>query len=348
MEVWARLFARVEICAPIAEWRKRGNQARYAARNVRWAPVRFSNWPGPRRHVLRLGQLPQLRRSLDRLIATTDLLLLRSPSPVALVGRSLARARAAPTITKWAGPARPTAGEWPLMRLERLQVERGAEPVLVYGPTTRSHLIPFIPALMTRDELSRAARAGQGRDWRPPWRLLAIGRLNPEKGFDLMLRGLARLLRSRPDLAWRLELVGDGPQAQGLRNLAERLGLGDRVAFTGAVGFEQARERLARSHVVVMPGTQEGWPKTIAEAWAHGAVPVGAAAGLVPGLLADGAGVPFPSSPRGLADALAGLLADPARMAEIGARGPARCGELSLERFENLLEAVLLERCGLV
>jgi glycosyltransferase involved in cell wall biosynthesis len=279
-------------------------------------------------------------------MATSDFVLLRSPTPMSIVARAMARARGARTITKWAGLLRPFPGESPLTRLERIQVERGGGPALVYGATDRRHLIPFIPALMSSEELGRARTLGGARLWAPPWKILAVGRLSPEKGFDLALRGLAELARARSDLDWELTLVGDGVEARELRRLAERLQIESRVRFAGAVPFEGVQEHFAAAHVVVMPGTKEGWPKTVVEAWAHGAVPVAAAAGLVPEIVAD-AGVAFEPSAAGLASALGELLSDPERMRAAGARGPGLCEGLSLESFEARLERVLVEVCGL-
>jgi glycosyltransferase involved in cell wall biosynthesis len=100
--------------------------------------------------------------------------------------------------------------------------------------------------------------------------------------------------------------------------------------------------------VVIMPGVKEGWPKAIAEAWAHGAVPVAAAAGLVPWILDGGrGGVVFPPTPEGLAEELHRLLSQPARVRQLSAVGPGLAAELSLEAFRARLEEVLVSHCGL-
>jgi glycosyltransferase involved in cell wall biosynthesis len=260
----------------------------------------------------------------------------------------MARAAGAPTVTKWAGLFAPYDGELPLVRLERLHVQREPGPALVYGPVDRPHLISFIPALMTRAELDRARPLGANRTWEPPWRLLCVGRLSPEKGFDLAIRGLARLRRSHAGLSWTFTLVGDGPLARALRALAEREGIADRTTFTGALSFDAVGEHYGRAHALIMPGVMEGWPKTIAEAWAHGAVPVAAAAGIVPWIIDRGeSGITFRPTPEGLAGALGELLSQPERMQAMSSRGYGRCDELTLETFADRVERVLVERCGL-
>ena len=97
-----------------------------------------------------------------------------------------------------------------------------------------------------------------------------------------------------------------------------------------------------------MPGTKEGWPKIIAESWAHGAIPVAAAAGLVPWILGDSqSGVSFEPNAKALADALERLLRSPDAMGEMSKGLYGMAQDLSLDRFKERLEGVLVERCGL-
>jgi glycosyltransferase involved in cell wall biosynthesis len=348
MEVWAKLFARVNVCAPVAEWSLRGNEAPYSARNIRWLPVRYSHGPGVHMHVRRLRQLAVLSRTFVPLIRNSDLILLRSPTPVSMIARPMARAFGAPTITKWAGPLEGCPDEAPLTRIERLLVRRGHGPALVYGRSDRRHLISFLPALMSEAELERARDATVRRAWTPPWRILAVGRLSPEKGFDLALRGLAELRRRRCDLAWSFTLVGDGTEARALKALSDRLGISDRVTFAGALSFAAVQERYAESHVVVVPGVNDGWPQVIGEAWAHSAIPVAAAGGVGPDLIdGTGSGVTFTPTPEDFAGVLSALLSDPPEMRAMAALGPRQCANLSLEAFAARLERVVVDRCGL-
>jgi glycosyltransferase involved in cell wall biosynthesis len=265
-----------------------------------------------------------------------------------LFARVLADARGVRHITKWAGFFGDFPGERIPARIERALARRSRGPVLIYGPAAQSHLVSFPPALMSVAELERGAVLAQRRAWNPPWRILSVGRLLNVKGFDLALRGLGRLRVLDPDLAWAFTLIGDGPEAEALRQLAVDVGIADRVHFAGAQNFGVVQERYAEAHAVIMPGVVEGWPKIIAEAWAHAAVPVAARAGLVPWIIGDGgAGVIFDPTPDGLGIALRELLSSPTRMRALSARGPACAAELSLESFTSRLERVLVDECGL-
>jgi len=176
-----------------------------------------------------------------------------------------------------------------------------------------------------------------------------VGRLEPEKGFDLAIRGLGEFRRLRPALDWKCTLIGDGLVANELRELATNCGIADRALFTGALPFAEVRKHYAEAHAAIMPGVVEGWPKIIAEAWAHGVIPVAASAGLVPWILQEeDAGVQFHPTPVGLANALAELLDDPERIKSRFGKLMPRAEALSLDSFKTRLERVLIDHCGLV
>jgi glycosyltransferase involved in cell wall biosynthesis len=231
-------------------------------------------------------------------------------------------------------------------RLESIPNPRN--PVLVYGPVKFPHQISFIPALMSDDELKEARRLSSAKTWSPPWQIMSVGRLVPEKGFDLAIHGLAELSRSHPDLDWQFTLIGEGYARKSLEALSVECGIASRVVFPGALSFTMVQQHYAKSHLVIMPGVKEGWAKVIAEAWAHGAIPVAAIGGIVPHIIRDeNAGVIFQANPKTLAEALAGQLGSPERMEKVANHVYRYCDELSLTQFKVRLERVLLERCGL-
>lgn len=347
MRVWANLFARVEICAPRAAGELRGNQAAYRRRNITWRPVNYTLNDGWNGRLNRLVQMPGLIRNVYRLVQDTDLMLLRSPGHPALVGNLMVRVMRRRSITKWAGLFGDYEGERLPSLIERWLLGRSGtnNPVLIYGPTQSPHLISFLPALMTCEELTRARNLSERRSNKAPWSLLSVGSAIAAKGFDLAVRGLAELKRVRPTLDWTYTYIGDGEMVPHLRELTRQGGIQDRVRFAGALNFSEVQKHYADAHVMIMPGTKEGWPKTIAEAWAHGTVPVAASAGLVPWILeGDEAGLLFEPTPRGLAHTLANLLENPGLMSRLAKNGIPRAAELSLENFERRLEKVLIER----
>jgi glycosyltransferase involved in cell wall biosynthesis len=97
-------------------------------------------------------------------------------------------------------------------------------------------------------------------------RLLCVGRLTRQKGFDLLLPCFARLAAEFH--GWDLVIVGEGPERASLERAVETLGLCDRVFLPGVVG--NIGDWYATADVFVMPSRFEGFPMTLVEAMASG------------------------------------------------------------------------------
>jgi glycosyltransferase involved in cell wall biosynthesis len=95
-----------------------------------------------------------------------------------------------------------------------------------------------------------------------------LGRLKKYKSIDHLLMGFSLLLDKIPEA--RLVIVGDGDYKDNLMGLAGKLGLEDRVEFTGYVDKHEKIERLQKSWVAVYPSLKEGWGLTNIEANACG------------------------------------------------------------------------------
>lgn len=97
-------------------------------------------------------------------------------------------------------------------------------------------------------------------------RFLFMGRLAPVKALDILLEAFADALAAGG--SGRLRIVGAGPLQEALRAQADRLGIGNRVAFEGHRGDLQAV--LADADVAVLPSHSEGLSNTLLECMAAG------------------------------------------------------------------------------
>jgi glycosyltransferase involved in cell wall biosynthesis len=91
-----------------------------------------------------------------------------------------------------------------------------------------------------------------------------VGRLEPYKRVDVLLRAVASLTGAFPELS--LVLVGRGSDRPRLEALAAQLGLAKRTRFAGFLGDDQRDEILAQSRACVCPSEKEGWGLTVIEA----------------------------------------------------------------------------------
>jgi teichuronic acid biosynthesis glycosyltransferase TuaC len=94
--------------------------------------------------------------------------------------------------------------------------------------------------------------------------LLSVGHLIERKGHDLVIKALKRLP------VWILLIAGDGPEFGALKELAQRLGVSDRVRFLGAVPHPELRPIYSAADILVLASSREGWPNVLLEAMACG------------------------------------------------------------------------------
>lgn len=288
--------------------------------------------------------LPCVAQAVWRIMKRSEFVNLRGPGHFSLVGTVLAFVLRKPSLTKWAGVNDSYRGEPLACKFERYlhSIPSQTHLALVYGLASRPHHISFFPALMSDDELELARRMSSHKVWAPPWRILCVGRLSGEKAFDLAIRGLGELKRIHPELLWEFRQVGDGPERKRLEVLSDRCGIGDRVSFTGALAFREVQHHYAKAHFVIQPNSNEGWGKVIAEAWAHGAIPVVADGRIVPHILRErGDGAIFEPDTSSLAEVLANLLGAPQRIQIMALGAYANAERLSLSRFSVRLQEVL-------
>jgi GalNAc-alpha-(1->4)-GalNAc-alpha-(1->3)-diNAcBac-PP-undecaprenol alpha-1,4-N-acetyl-D-galactosaminyltransferase len=177
--------------------------------------------------------------------------------------------------------------------------------------------------------------------------MTAVGRLGPEKGFDLLLAAFAKIAAAHPD--WRLRIVGDGPLAADLDRQSRELGLDGRVQFTGR--GSDVVPLLAASDLFVMSSKFEGFPNALGEAMAAGLpvvsfdCPSGPRALIRHGV--DGVLVP-PEDVDALAHAIERLIQHPAERAALAARAREVTDRFSeeaiMKRWDELLERPLSRR----
>jgi glycosyltransferase involved in cell wall biosynthesis len=96
--------------------------------------------------------------------------------------------------------------------------------------------------------------------------VVAMGRMNPQKGFDMLLSAFAQCAPKRPD--WRLRIVGEGPERPRLKTMVEDLRLDDRVSLDPVV--KEPEKVLRTSDLFVLSSRYEGFPMVLLEAMACG------------------------------------------------------------------------------
>ena len=180
---------------------------------------------------------------------------------------------------------------------------------------------------------------------RAPVRIGFVGTLKPWHGTDRLLAACADL-----DGPFHLDIVGHGPEAEALAAQAERLRLGARITFHGAVAPADVPAYLRRFDIAVAPypaGPNYFSPLKIYEYLAAGVPTVASRVGSIPELLAgtDAGILVAPDDIAELTAALQALLNDPARRTRMGraARAEAIARHSWESRCRDILAPVLVE-----
>ena len=146
--------------------------------------------------------------------------------------------------------------------------------------------------------------------------VLAIGRHQVQKGFDLLLQAWRKVAAARPEA--RLRIVGTGPLGGELRALAESLGVAGSVDWLAPTPTIETQYRQAA--IFVLSSRYEGMPLALLEAQALGVPAVAFDCPTGPGeIVTAETGIVVPAEDiAALAHAIEGLLADPERRHRMG------------------------------
>lgn len=163
--------------------------------------------------------------------------------------------------------------------------------------------------------------------------LLAVGRLDPQKGFATLVDAFARLTKRFSD--WDLVILGEGEERAALETRLAKWGLERRVILPGRVG--NMSDWYRRADLFVMSSRFEGFPNTLLEAMAYGLPAVsfdcetGPADIIRQGI--DGVLVPPSEGDVGLARAMAAIMLDDDQRRRMGGAAVAVQARFSPERI---------------
>jgi glycosyltransferase involved in cell wall biosynthesis len=100
-------------------------------------------------------------------------------------------------------------------------------------------------------ELGRRSATEEPREKRSPGLIFSVGRLDPRKRIDVLLKSFAIVLTSRPDA--RLVIGGEGSEDRPLRSHAKELGIDDRVEFCGFIPDQDLPARYLAAEIFAFP-----------------------------------------------------------------------------------------------
>ena len=173
-------------------------------------------------------------------------------------------------------------------------------------------------------------------------RIVAVGRLDECKQFNLLIRAFARIARSHQD--WFLEIWGEGPERAKLEALRNEFGLSSRVRLPGAT--QDVYRELRRGGIFALTSRFEGFPNALCEAMAVGLPVVSFDCPHGPReIIRDGVDgvLVLPGDLAAFSEKLVDLIDNPERRRSLACRAPDVLQRFGLERVMQEWEHVLSE-----
>lgn len=185
-----------------------------------------------------------------------------------------------------------------------------------------------------------------------PRRILFVGRLEPMKGVDVLLRSLARLLEMRKTSGGEdgihLRIVGRGREEKALKQLAADLKLSEHVTFVGFVPVPRVFEEFAQAQIFCGLSRSEALGNVFLEAQAAGCAVIATHTGGIPDIVDDGRTglLVAPDDAEAAAQAMQKLLSpDPRQWQELAKAGMASAKTYDWQgivlRYEEVYRSLL-------
>ncbi len=351
IDLWCELFEEVHIYTPNFKLTKNYSLSTFKYDNVYHHFLFFnnsSNIPGKfyikvlNNFLIfyRLLQLPIVFIQLIPIIYKSEIINLRSPGyPALLANIILKYFIKRKTIVKWAGGYHSYPNENIISKFERKLLLKAPPKtkILVYDTIKHPNFVHFIPALMSVEEIKKGQDLSKNKKWNGTTNIVSVGRLAKAKNFDLVLNALGELEKLK-SFDWHFYMIGEGSELENLKTIAHKYAIKNKVTFVGAIPFNEVQEFYAKANIVIMPGIKEGWPKIIAEAWAHNALVFAANRGNVPDILNNNNGIAFEPTIDDLKNKLSNYFEHTIDYEKYIENGKSIVFNYSLENFKQQLE----------
>jgi glycogen(starch) synthase len=210
-----------------------------------------------------------------------------------------------------------------------IATDRVLEPAVLLHLQVPKEKVRIIPNAIDLEAIDRGARPGDARRVRDTAGLgardtvlLSVGRLEANKGFDVLLDALGALQAHGAPLTgkWKWVLVGDGPRRRALEQRIARMRLQDRVLMPGRLPDPDLHGWYDAATLFVHPTLYEGSSLVTLEAMSHRRAIVASNAGGLADKVKPGINgwLVAPGQPAELAAAISGALARPEQLARFG------------------------------
>lgn len=202
---------------------------------------------------------------------------------------------------------------------------------------------PGVPVTVAYNAVDLEAQLASPLTPHHPVRIIFAGRFSPQKNLPFIMQVLGGV----KDLAWQLEMLGDGPEMPLIKEQAKTAGIEGKVNFHGWVAPERVTAEMSRGDILILPSLAEGLPLVGVQALAAGLAILGSDIGGVAELVRPGVNgflCPVHDLP-GFARALRAMLTNKDLLAQMKAESRRLATIFDIKKtavqFDNIFKAVV-------
>jgi glycosyltransferase involved in cell wall biosynthesis len=272
----AKHFDSVKHIAPLHDEAAPKSSVAYTEKNIEHVALRPTGGAGFMNKLKIVTTIPHNLKVIGQHIKDADWVQVRVPHNIGMYVLPYLSLRKKPN--RWVK----YAGNWgeqnaPLSyALQRWWLKKNFQhsKVTVNGvwPGDPKHVIPFENPCFTETELKEAQKIAAEKKFDGKLNLLFVGRMEFEKGAGVLMDAINAMANAN-EVFEEVVFAGDGKDFDALKMKTETVCI--KCTLEGMVGRERLNELYAKAHLFVLPTVaSEGFPKVLAEAAAHGAIPV--------------------------------------------------------------------------
>jgi len=178
-------------------------------------------------------------------------------------------------------------------------------------------------------------------DEREEFVFVAVGRLEPQKGYEHLVRAASLLAHTFP-MPFQVIIVGAGSQEESLQELIRSQYVEDVVTLVGAKSPEEVRALFSQADAAVFPSLYETTPVTLLEAWAASVPVIVSSVGILRDVPVsfDAAYVVSPGDDEALADAMSQCITDIQTRLSVAASGYKEATKYAWPHVAQTAEAI--------
>lgn len=271
------IFDEIYHIAPLHIEEAPGSSLAYESENIKFIPLKTYGGESLREKLSiittanhNLNQIKLVLKKLDE----TDWVQFRAPTSMGLYVLPYLRFKNRSNLwVKYAGNWKmenpPFSYAFQKWWLEN-NYQRSKVTINGYWEGQKEHLLNFQNPCLDADEIIKANKIAESKDFEDKLKICFVGSLTKNKGIDILLEALGKV--KKKEEIEEVILAGDGIERKKYEEIAA--GIKMNIIFRGFINREDLKQIYENSHIIILPSESEGFPKVIAEAAAYGCVPI--------------------------------------------------------------------------